>query len=267
MTINRQAGIALVVGMMLMSAIAASIMLQSQPSGQGWNAPSVFDGILNNVAGSSEISTGQLKALTTSDAIILDARPYDEYAVSHLPGARAVPGKPGTTPALYVADAAEVAKIIPDKTRLLILYCNGLFCGRSERFAEDLTKLGYENVLRYQLGAPGWRALGGVMQVEKPALLRLLAQDATSVLIDARAERGLKPRLRNAVSIPLPDASKAKDDGRLPMTDHNTRIFVVGTNGAEARAVAEAIVHDAFHNVTFLDGAISDLPELEDEEG
>jgi hypothetical protein len=46
------------------------------------------------------------------------------------------------------------------------------------------------------------------------------------------------------------------------MTDHNTRIFVVGDNGAQARAVAEAIVHDAFHNVTFFDGAITDLPEL-----
>ena len=105
------------------------------------------------------------------------------------------------------------------------------------------------------------------MQVEKPALLRLLAQDATSVLIDARAGVGLRPRVRNAISIPLPDASKAKDDGRLPMTDHNTRIFVVGTNGGEARAVAEAIVHDAFHNVTFFGGAITDLPEqLDDEE-
>jgi hypothetical protein len=106
------------------------------------------------------------------------------------------------------------------------------------------------------------------MQVEKPALLRLLAQDATSVLIDARGGAGLKPRLRNAVSIPLPEASKAKDDGRLPMTDHNTRIFVVGSNGAEAHAVAEAIVHDAFHNVTFFGGPLTDLPELlEDEEG
>jgi rhodanese-related sulfurtransferase len=150
----------------------------------------------------------------------------------------------------------------------MILYCNGLFCGRSERLADDLTKLGYQNVRRYQLGAPGWRALGGVMQVEKPALLRLLAQDTTSVLVDARPEPDLKPRVRNAVSIPLPEASKAKDDGRLPLTDHNTRIFVVGANGAEARAVAEAIVHDAFHNVSFFDGAIADLPELlHDEEG
>ena len=102
------------------------------------------------------------------------------------------------------------------------------------------------------------------MQVEKPALLRLVAQAATSVLIDGTTEVGLKPRLRNAISVPLPEASKAKDDGRLPMTDHNTRIFVVATNGTEARA---AIVHDAFHNVTFFGGAITNLPELlEDEE-
>jgi len=104
----------------------------------------------------------------------------------------------------------------------------------------------------------------GVMQVEKPALLRLLEQDKTSLLIDGRAQADLTPRLRDAVSIPLHDASRAKDDGRLPMTDHNTRIFVVAGNGGEARAVAEAIVHAAFHNVSFFDGTITDLPELLD---
>jgi rhodanese-related sulfurtransferase len=269
MTTGQQGRLVLLVALMLMSAVAVSMNAQSQLAPYGRDPPSVFDGVLGNAAGSSEISTAQLRAsLTDSSAIVLDARPYDEYAVSHIPGARAVPAKTGTTPALYVGDAAEVAKSIPDKAQPMILYCNGLFCGRSERLADDLIKLGYRDVRRYQLGAPGWRALGGVMQVEKPGLLRLLAQDATSVLIDGRAEAGLKPRLRNAVAIPLPEASKAKDDGRLPMTDHNTRIFVVGSNGAEARAVAEAIVHDAFHNVSFFDGAIADLPDLlQDEEG
>src|SRR5262249_43766145 len=267
MTTGQQAGIVLVVGIMVMSAIAASTKVQPQPSALGREAPSIFDGVLSNVAGSPEMSTAELRAaLTESSAIVLDARPYEEYAVSHIPVARAVPAKSGTTPALYVGDAAEVAKTIPDKSQPLILYCNGLFCGRSERLADDLIKLGYRNVRRYQLGAPGWRALGGVMQVEKPALLRLLAQDATSVLIGGRAKAGLEPPLHQAVSIPLAEASQAKDDGRLPMTDHNTRIFVVGTSGSEARAVAEAIVRDAFHNVTFFGGAITDLPELLDDE-
>jgi hypothetical protein len=50
------------------------------------------------------------------------------------------------------------------------------------------------------------------------------------------------------------------------MTDHNTRIFVIGSDGAEARTVAEAIVRDAFHNVAFFDGAITDLPEFGEED-
>jgi rhodanese-related sulfurtransferase len=257
--------IRLVVGLMLASAVAASTQAQ-QPPVQGLKAPSIYDGVLSNAGSSRELSTGELRqVLLESSAIVLDARPYEEYAVSHIPGARSVRGKPGTTPALYVADANEVLEKLPDPNQALILYCNGLYCGRSERFAEELMSLGYRNVSRYQLGAPGWRALGGVMQVEKPALLRLLEQDKTSVLIDGRAQADVKPRLRNAVWIPLRDASKAKDDGRLPMTDHNTRVFVVAGNGNEARDVAEAIVHDAFHNVTFFDGTIADLAELLDD--
>ena len=260
-----QARVVVIAGMMLVSALAIPAHAQ-QASVPANHMPSVFDGVLRNGEGSPEISTAQLQAaLASANTVVLDARPYEEYAVSHLPGARTVPGKPGTTPALYVADADEAAKTIPDKAQSLILYCNGLFCGRSERFADDLIKLGYRNVRRYQLGAPAWRALGGVMQVEKPALLRLLAEDRTSVLIDGRTEPGQRPHLRKAVSIPLGDASRAKDDGRLPMIDHNTRIFVVADSGKEARAVAEAIVHDAFHNVTFFDGPVTALPELVDE--
>jgi rhodanese-related sulfurtransferase len=81
------------------------------------------------------------------------------------------------------------------------------------------------------------------------------------VLVDAR-ESTARPRIANAKVIPLRDASKAKDDGRLPMTDHNTRIFVVGESGADARAVAEAITSDAFHNVSFFGGGVAELREL-----
>jgi len=225
--------------------------------------PLVFDAILKDQGSCLEVNTAELQtALEKASAVVLDARPYDEYAVSHIPGARTVPGKPGTTPALYVGDVNAILRTIPDKNQPLILYCNGLNCGRSKRFGDELLKAGYRDVRRYQLGAPVWRALGGVMQVEKQALVKLLAQDSTAVLIDARDDADLTPKLRNAKPIPLRDSCKAKDDGRLPMTDHNTRIFVVGDNGAQARAVGEAIVHDAFHNVSFFDGSITDLQEL-----
>lgn len=225
--------------------------------------PSVFDGVLEAAGTSIEINTAELQsALKDPAVVLLDARPYDEYAISHLPGAKSVPGKAGTTPALYVADVSYVLKEIPDKTTKIVTYCNGLNCGRSKRFAEELLQAGYQNVRRYQLGAPGWRALGGVMQVEKDALLRLLEKDGTALLVDARDDGHAKPLMCKAAWIPVSETSKAKDDGRLPMTDHNTRIFVVGDNGGQARAVAEGIVHSAFHNVSYFDGSIVDLPTL-----
>jgi rhodanese-related sulfurtransferase len=252
------------IGIQFVVATMLAVTAVSSDAQQPTHIPNVLDGVLGG-GNSPEISTTELRwALRESSAIVLDARPYDEYAVSHIPGARPVRGKAGTTPALYVADVTEIIESLPDRDQPLILYCNGLYCGRSERFAEDLAKAGYWNVIRYQLGAPGWRALGGVMQVERPALLRLLAQDKTAVLIDGRSRAEGKQRLRNAVSIPLRDASKAKDDERLPMTDHNTRIFVVADDGREARRVAEAIVRDAFHNVSFFDGSTDELGELLD---
>ncbi|HET9957716.1 MAG TPA: rhodanese-like domain-containing protein [Polyangiaceae bacterium] len=227
--------------------------------------PNIVDGIIGDQDPTPEVSTAELRrAVAELGAIVLDARPYEEYAVSHLPAARSVKGKVGTTPALYVADVNDVLQQVPDKKQPLILYCNGLFCGRSKRFAAELVQAGYTNVRRYQLGIPAWRALGGVTQVEKDALMSLLARDQTAVLVDAREPGQRRPRLLGATPIPLSETTQAKDDGRLPMTDHNTRIFVVGSSGTQARAVAEAIVKDAFHNVAFFDGPETELPRLLD---
>lgn len=44
---------------------------------------------------------------------------------------------------------------------------------------------------------------------------------------------------------------KAKDDGRLPMEDHNTRIVAFGRDASQARALAEAVAREAFHNVSY----------------
>jgi rhodanese-related sulfurtransferase len=232
----------------------------AEPPRPSVSTPSVLDGKLGGNDDGQEISTAELRAaLADPRTVILDARPYAEFAVSHIPGARSVAGKPGTSASLYVADVNDVLQTVPDRSRRLVLYCNGLYCGRSKRFASELIKAGYSNVQRYQLGIPAWRALGGVTQVEKEALVGLLARDRTAVLVDARERGEAKSALPGAMSIPLAETTRAKDDGRLPMTDHNTRIFVVGATGAQARAVAEAIVRDAFHNVAFFGGPVSDL--------
>jgi rhodanese-related sulfurtransferase len=256
---NALTAIALLVALVPSCSVADAEPAPARPPASSAN---VLDGTLGDRDPSPELSTAELQAALRDPAVVvLDARPMAEFAVSHIPGARSVPGKPNMAASAYTADVAAVIKMVPDRARRLVLYCNGLYCGRSKRFAAELRTNGYTDVRRYQLGIPAWRALGGVTQVEKSALLDLLARDATAVLIDAR-ETTARPRLANAKSITLGDAAKAKDDGRLPMNDHNTRIFVVGETGAQARAVAEAIVRDAFHNVAFFDGGIGDVPEL-----
>ena len=55
------------------------------------------------------------------------------------------------------------------------------------------------------------------------------------------------------------EVKRAKDDGRLPMEDYNTRILVVGCNAAEARFVAQALVREAFHNVNYFNGSVEGL--------
>src|SRR5262245_331191 len=92
---------------LMMVATAVSTEAQ-QPPTAGPLPPSVLDAVLGG-GNSPEISTAELRwALDEHAAIVLDARPYDEYAVSHIPGARSVRGKSGTTPALYVADVTEI---------------------------------------------------------------------------------------------------------------------------------------------------------------
>lgn len=242
---------------LLSVAGAASAAAAAPPS-----PSNVLDGILADADPVPELSTSGLRAaMAEVGTLLLDSRPYAEYAISHIPGARSVPSKAGVSPSQYVADVNEVIRSHPDRSQRIILYCNGLHCGRSKRFGAELLKAGYQHVQRYQLGIPAWRALGGVTEVDRDALLSLLERDQTAVLIDARKRPVTRP-LRGAQQIPIGETKSAKDDGRLPMTDHNTRIFVVGATGVQARAVAEAIVRDAFHNVAFFGGSVAELPKL-----
>jgi rhodanese-related sulfurtransferase len=201
-----------------------------------------------------EVSTNELrKILATKSATVFDARPFMEYAMSHIPGAVNVSEKPGVPISQYVSDVAEIGRVVENnRSAPIVLYCNGPFCGKSKRLSEELIAAGYTNVRRYQLGIPTWRALVGVTEIELAGLLYVLRDDKTAVFLDARSPEEFKAgTIPGAKSLPLADVKKAKDDGRLPMEDHNTRIIVFGKDGAQARAVTEAIAKEAFHNDLF----------------
>jgi len=55
------------------------------------------------------------------------------------------------------------------------------------------------------------------------------------------------------------EVKRAKDDGRLPMEDHNTWLIVFGRDSAEARYVADALAREAFHNVAYFSGTFDEV--------
>jgi rhodanese-related sulfurtransferase len=218
----------------------------------------------------AEVSTEEMhRILAERTATVFDARPFLEYAVSHIPGARNVAAKPGVPMSIYVSDVAEIGRMLNgEKSTPMVLYCNGPFCGKSKRLAEELLAAGFTNVRRYQLGIPVWRALGGVCEIELAGLRHVLAEDRTAVLLDVReADDFRKGTLPGARNIPrslvlegkdVGEVKRAKDDGRLPMEDHNARVIILANDPAQARYVAEAIAREAFHNVAYFLGTLDE---------
>jgi rhodanese-related sulfurtransferase len=186
-----------------------------------------------------EVSTNELrKILAERSATIFDARPFMEYAVSHIPGAVNVSAKPGVPISQYVSDVTEVGRLVGNsKAAPIVLYCNGPFCGKSKRLSEELLEAGYTNVRRYQLGIPLWRALVGVTEIQLAGLLYVLQNDKTAVFLDARSPEEFKAgTIPGAKSLPLADVKKAKDDGRLPWrTTTRASSCLVGTVRRRAR--------------------------------
>lgn len=219
----------------------------------------------------AEVSTQELREiLANKSATVLDVRPYAEYAMSHIPGAINVALKPGTPKSLYVSDVREIERLVSgNKSAPLILYCNGPHCGKSKRTAEELLAAGFTNVRRYQVGIPVWRALGEVTQTELGGAQAILERDRTAVFVDIREpEEFQKGTLPGARNIPVSrvdgrkdsgEVRRAKDDGRLPMEDHNTRILVFGGTERDGAFVAQAVAHEAFHNVSYFAGSFERL--------
>jgi rhodanese-related sulfurtransferase len=214
----------------------------------------------------AEVSTDELRRiLADRTAFVFDARPHREFAISHIPGALNVAAKPGVPMSAYVSDVAEIGRVVGgDRNHKVVLYCNGPYCGKSKRLADELLAAGYTNVQRYQLGIPVWRALGGVTEIEAEGLRHVVRNDMTAVLIDTRDTAAYAaatlpkarhlPRSRVLEGKDVGEVKRAKDDGRLPMDDHNTRIVVFGGEAGPARYVAEALVREAFHNVSYFGG-------------
>jgi rhodanese-related sulfurtransferase len=148
-----------------------------------------------------------------------------------------------------------------EKSKALVLYCNGPYCQASRRLADQLVTIGHTNVRRYQLGIPIWRALGGPTEIELDGIARIFKADQTAVFLDGRpAAEFAGGSLAGAHSAPADEVAAGRLT-RLPLPedDFNRRIVLFGRDAAQARKLAEVLSKRPWHNVTYFPGSFETL--------
>ena len=98
-----------------------------------------------------EVTVDDVKAMLDrgEDFHLVDVREESEWAKDHLPGAVHL-GK-----GIIERDIEER---LPDTSATIVLYCGGGY--RSSLAADNLRKMGYQNVISMDGGVRGWRDKG-----------------------------------------------------------------------------------------------------------
>jgi rhodanese-related sulfurtransferase len=233
------------------STVAAALALAFLLTPAQAQSSDIAHATLGETTPTVDISTAEMQRdLKDASAIIVDARTVAEYDAGHLPGARLVERTSHS-------HAETLAKITnANKAAKLVLYCNGPYCKASRSLAAELVKAGYTNVVRYQLGLPVWRALGGPVVIEQGGIARIFKADQTALFIDLRpAADFAKGTLGNARNIRVDQLASAK----LPDDDLNRRIVLFGSDEAEARKAADIMGKRPWHNVSYYPGSFESL--------
>lgn len=107
-----------------------------------------------NIPGTTKVSAEQVIDLVNSiaDLIMIDARISADRKQGYIEGSVSLPDIDTTCETL--------AKVIPDKKRPALFYCNGIKCGRSVKSIKIAKQCGYTNLYWYRGGFEDWLEKG-----------------------------------------------------------------------------------------------------------
>lgn len=157
------------------------------------------------------VSTVELKSMMDEKKsfILVDTRTSEEFQEAHIKGAVSIPEKNFET---------QLSLLPADKNALVVLYCNGVKCGKSKKAAKKADAAGYTNLVLYAEGFPVWEEKGfsivaGLEHAKKiettkvkPAELSQLlnAKSADIVIVDVRDETEFtEGHIPTAINIPV----------------------------------------------------------------
>lgn len=132
--------VALLVGLSLMLGLGSNVF-RTQPLPLFEPLPSLFPG---------ELSLKEtFRHFRQKDATLWDVRSSEAYERGHLPGALPVDR-------------------VPQKGKLIIVYCSSRLCPKAQDRAGELRSKGYREVLVMPDGIKGWHAAGYPIASSKP---------------------------------------------------------------------------------------------------
>lgn len=188
------------------------------------------------------------------DLTLVDARTRVEFAESHIPGAVLVPAR---------AVATELPRIVKDRTRLVVFYCNGPNCTKTVVAAKAATAAGYSNVAEYREGLPGWGKSGrptagkrmpsfDAPAITPAALKEALASSRPPFVMDIRDAKEFGGfHLDGAVSMPLDDI-----EAGLRQVEPGRAIVIVDHAGHQAPIAARLLRQLGRTDVKRVDGGM-----------
>ena len=198
------------------------------------------------------ISTNELKSLMDKKALftLIDSRTNPEYAESHIIKAVNIPDK----------KLQENLNLLPeDKNTLLVIYCNGVKCGKSKRLAAQLEPMGYTHIRIYLEGIPVWeeRNLPLVVgpdynkkieaTIIKPADLKKMIDEKGQgfVVVDVRDPSEFKEEhIPGAINIP--SETFASGSGVLPK---EKKIIVYCNTGSRSYLAYKKLIGLAYPDI------------------
>ena len=157
------------------------------------------------------IDTSAMKAMLDDKTpmTLIDARTKVEYDEAHIPGAINIEEKNFD---------ASMGMLPADKGSLLVMYCNGMKCGKSKKVAAKAAAAGFTNITIYADGFPVWEEhtlpivagpdYGKKIETTKlkPAEVKALIDAAKDdyVLVDVRDEKEYaEGHIPTAINIPV----------------------------------------------------------------
>jgi rhodanese-related sulfurtransferase len=119
----------------------------------GLSLPALADAPME-IAGAKTVDAKQVVDLIGKEAklVVIDARIPEEYKEAAIEGAVNVVNTD--------VSPDTMAKAVPTKSTPVLIYCNGLKCGRAADAVEKAVKLGYSDIYYYALGMTDWKAKG-----------------------------------------------------------------------------------------------------------